>query len=86
MRLDCQLCNSLHLFARCVHHDVKTSPSSNEEAQSDRSDKSAEEPEDLGSWWRGWWWWSTSLKGQITLHNSVILYSVEKNPENKTQL
>lgn len=64
---------------RCVHHDVETSPSSNEEAQSDRPDKPSEEPEDPGSRWRGWWWWSAPLKGQIILHFSVIVFDGNKS-------
>lgn len=44
---------NLPLFpsVRCVHHGVQTSPSTDEEAQSDRSDKPSEEPEDPRSRW-----------------------------------
>lgn len=70
----------LSLF-RCVHHDVQTSPSSDEEAQSDRSYKPPEEPEDPGSWRWGWRRWSAPLKGQITscdvLFISAFLFSFQ---------
>lgn len=57
----------------CVHHDFQASPSSDEEAQSDGSDKPPEEPEDPWSWRRGWRRRSAPLKGQITSCHGLFI-------------